>query len=85
MKRNLLLIAALTVGSLCAIADSHAQGRRQAPPVTPDAPTYGPGTYTENGFTVHVPRQCYVSREQVLQNGQLIWRPLVTCPFDDYR
>ncbi len=51
----------------------------------PDAQTYGPGTYTEGGRSVSVPRQCYASREQRLEGGQLVWRPLVTCPFDDYR
>ena len=51
----------------------------------PDTRSYGPGTYTEGGSSVTVPRQCYASREQRLEGGRLVWRPLVTCPFDDYR
>ncbi len=78
--------AALALATLALIPAVQAQQRMAQPGHTaPSGPTYGPGVYSENGYTVNVPRNCYVSREQVRVGGQLIWRPLVTCPYDDYR
>jgi len=81
MLTRMLLIAAFVATAFSAQGQSRAPAA--PPPVQENA--YGPRVVTENGFTVHVPRNCYVSREQVRQGGQLIWRPLVTCPYDDYR
>jgi hypothetical protein len=53
--------------------------------VDPNIRPYGPGTYSENGFTVYIPANCYVSREQVLLSGRLVWRPIRTCPSPGYR
>lgn len=53
--------------------------------VDPNVRPYGPGTYSENGFTVYIPANCYVSREQVLIGGRLVWRPVKTCPSPGYR
>ena len=74
---------ALAVSLLFAPGFAVAQSRQAAAP--PAQGSYGPRVVTEHGYTVYVPRHCYVSREQVRSGGQLVWRPLVTCPFDDYR
>lgn len=81
-----MLIRMFLTAAFAAIAFS-AQAQSRAPNLPPPVQenSYGPRVVTENGFTVHVPRNCYVSREQVRQGGQLIWRPVVTCPYDDYR
>ena len=88
---NVIQSAAIATVLAASMTAAFAQGRAQrfdAPipgRISPEGPQYGPGSYTENGVTVHAPRNCYVSREQRLQGGQLVWRPLVTCPYDDFR
>lgn len=75
-----LALVAFTIGATA----QQQQAQRNFDP-RDRAGTYGPTVYSEGGRTVHVPRNCYASREQVRVGGQLIWRPLVTCPYDDYR
>ena len=83
----LLCAAALPAAAL----DGPIWDRWSTPPsvppgqVDPHIRPYGPGIYMENGVVVYAPANCYVSREQVLQNGALVWRPLRTCPSPGYR
>lgn len=87
-RLRLFALAALFV---CASAAQAQHWDRWSPPppvpgqVDPNVRPYGPGAYMENGAIVYVPTNCYVSREQVLQNGRLVWRPLRTCPSPGYR
>lgn len=53
--------------------------------VDPDYQPWGPGYYAGARRGVSVPSGCYTSREQVRVNGRLVWRPVVTCPYDDSR
>lgn len=51
----------------------------------PNFRPFGPAYYYENGVYVDIPPNCYVSREQRLQDGRLVWRPIRTCPSPGYR
>lgn len=88
MKMSFHSMAAAMSGllALAVVVPAQAQQRGASPErIGPGGSSYGPGVYTEGGVTVHVPRHCYVSREQVRIGGQLVWRPLVTCPYDEFR
>ncbi len=80
-----ITLAAVGMSVSTAPAQNGNNGQPRNRSANPDTQPYGPGTYTEGGRSISVPRQCYASREQRLEGGQLVWRPLVTCPFDDYR
>ncbi len=81
---RLTIAAALLLG-LTGAAFSQGRHGYGAGAVHPNYQPYGPGAYTENGSIVYVPQNCYVSREQVYRNGQLVWQPLKTCPSPGYR
>ncbi len=88
MAKKFALLS-ITAGFMLAAASAgHAQGYYGGPYpgyVHPNVQPYGPGVYAERGRAVNVPRGCYATREQVRVGNQLVWRPLVTCPYDDYR
>ena len=46
---------------------------------------YGPGVFSEGGYSVNVPVNCTASREQVLTGGQLVWRPMAMCQYNGRR
>jgi hypothetical protein len=83
----LWLAAAVAVAGTTTLASAQAYYPTQHGPryVNPDYQPYGPGYYVGPRHAVPVPRGCYASREQVRINGQLVWRPLVTCPYDESR
>ncbi len=83
----LSLSAALAVAGTTTHASAQAYYPNQYGPryVHPDYQPYGPGYYAGGRYGARVPRGCYASREQVRINGQLVWRPLVTCPYDESR
>ncbi len=53
--------------------------------VDPDYQPWGSGSYATSRRAVNVPSGCYTSREQVRVNRRLVWRPMVTCPYDESR
>ena len=83
MKPRILLasLAALSLVALSPGAEARPRHHHyaEAGELHPNLNPLGPGHYALNGHHVYAGPNCYVSREQVLVNGQLVWRPLSTC------
>ena len=80
-RSSRMTMAGCAVAAVLACTAGAQAGGRYAYPgeLHPNYNPYGPGHYALNGHHVYAGPNCYLSREQVLVNGRLVWRPLSTC------